>query len=265
MRTASRRLSAFTLIELLVVVSIITLLVALLLPALSQARESARRAACSSNLRQIGVGSLAYAASQRGHLPPMYRTKSGRFAANYWDQYIWDSHLHSYYGVARKVMACPSRVSPSFSVPSWMSSSGAADWRTGPNGEGAYWCNSYQYVGNAHGAPGNSWFHDPAAHPAQINAAGAGTYLGGDVIYVQSGTYFSPHHPRAGVSVGTGSVNNLPVGSLYGVNQLFADGHVAWRSGASFGSSFNHGMPTPTLPFRLRWDRWDVGSANWVW
>ena len=55
-----RRDRAFTLVELLVVVAVIALLMGIALPALSGARRSARTAASSSNLRQIGIGVRLY-------------------------------------------------------------------------------------------------------------------------------------------------------------------------------------------------------------
>jgi type II secretory pathway pseudopilin PulG len=66
---ARRRPVAFTLVELLVVIGIIAVLISILLPALSKARESAKRAQCLSNLHQIHIFLSMYANANRQQIP----------------------------------------------------------------------------------------------------------------------------------------------------------------------------------------------------
>ncbi len=61
------RTKGFTLIELLVVIAIIAILAAMLFPVFARAREKARQASCVSNLRQLALANIQYAADYDGY------------------------------------------------------------------------------------------------------------------------------------------------------------------------------------------------------
>jgi len=71
--------AAFTLVELLVVIGVIAILIGILLPTIARARESARRASCLSNLRQVGMAMRFYAHDNRDQVPLGYRTNTKQF------------------------------------------------------------------------------------------------------------------------------------------------------------------------------------------
>jgi prepilin-type N-terminal cleavage/methylation domain-containing protein/prepilin-type processing-associated H-X9-DG protein len=79
-----RRRAGFTLIEFLVVVTVLAILAALIMPVLAQSREKGRQAVCMSNLRQVGLATLAYVEDYDETFPPyLVGISSGRERKNY--------------------------------------------------------------------------------------------------------------------------------------------------------------------------------------
>lgn len=94
-----RSTRAFTLVEMLVVVGILGLLAALLFPALSSAIMNGKRTASASNMRQIGLAMMSYAAENNMRLPETSHT------AQYGKTWIFE--LAHYLDNVDKVRICP--------------------------------------------------------------------------------------------------------------------------------------------------------------
>jgi len=253
----SRRQRAFTLIELLVVIAIIAILAALLLPALTSAQERGRRAACESNVKQMGLASAMYANDFQGDLegnslivpatPPTYLREPSDHDENWaYPNYIPNAN----------VFVCPStknfivvsnaqKLFPSGQIVLVdLENSGAAGNRT--TGEGQ----SYYIFGGVDEGPASSarqvntpsqyqYWHKKTEKfvAAYVDNDDGGNYpqYKGTAPGASGMWIFLDRDGQSGAGNQVGSKDNHQTGGNVG----YCDGHVSWvKAGAAWSMAY---------------------------
>jgi prepilin-type N-terminal cleavage/methylation domain-containing protein/prepilin-type processing-associated H-X9-DG protein len=235
------RSSGFTLIELLVVIAIIAILASILFPVFGRARENARRSACQSNLKQIGLGIMQYTQDYDETFPGATMgyggagcagTGNGEYVANCMK---W-MDLTQPYIKSTQIFDCPSDSAPNgrYQLPAALNPTNPRTTRA----FGSYSTNmGYWGVANAAG-PITTY----SSYGASLSAVAspATTIMIADASNPNESTpYFYAGTSTNNFTVGTvngvnvvrgyggGVVNNGPIERhLETSNILFADGHV---------------------------------------
>jgi len=194
--------SAFTLIELLVVITIIAILAGIALPVFSKAMEKGRATQDMSNLRQLGIGTVAYLADNNDQ---MFSSTANSAAGSTWPTLLF----------AKYVTNWNTYKSP-FDPRAFQSSPDAA----ADNVPVSYGINTYIYNGQS------------ATPPFDGNAT---RYTSPSLLFYMA-PYYTGLPTNAGDWTGLGSTANVltPTGPTQGthsgfafINVLYPDGHVA--------------------------------------
>lgn len=210
---------AFTLIGLLVVIAIIGILSAILFPVFARARENARKAACMSNQKQIGLAIMQYTQDYDEAYP----------VCEIWDMdtpkllYRWYQVIAPYVK-NKQVFICPTSGD--------IGLSGGYGWNIGgTDGNNGFGYRAYDDAWMTPSGTGPvklSEVDEPSASIMLTDPSSNGYSANGSFVVSYSSLHYIPVLHGGQVGPFTGGIVAVAAGG--GANYLFADGHVKWLS-----------------------------------
>ena len=244
----------FTLIELLVVIAIIAILAAMLMPALQQARETAKSADCISKLKQLGFGAASYTDQNQGFFMPWEKNNSkngydGTAANSWWGVLVKHLNIAKIDGVdkSKSPVFCLAR-GGNDTIPGasnqQLISDPSGGWETDYG-----WKYGVNYQLLQHYSPNTTYPAHPTTFKAGHPIKRESIRRPGKVFHLGDGSQYRVNPTAAWINAGT------PWATLSGRhnekgNLLFIDGHTG------------NAVPLQMPDYHWSWKSTDPGSWN---